>query len=164
VRIRIRIGSEYAGDRETETFTDSTFAEAVAALQGMHDGLHKGETVFVVNTHAETRTAQGDGRTARTLTYQQGEPIFGEEVAIYGRWVFQEHFANAQVGWASGGSMSTEEARLKLELITLAISIAEAANAEPPCAKCEAQRAENEARFSKPSLKLGKAKPAFKQN
>lgn len=148
--IRFRIGSEYAGSQETGEFTDSSFAEAVAALQGDHsEEYHRDTPVFVLRVHAETHTVEGDGKRTRTVTYQKGQPVFGERVTLYGRRPsFGTVMKDAEVSWGSGGSISTTEAREQLALMTLATELAEAANAEPPCAKCLAQIAEMEAKFS----------------
>lgn len=149
--IRIRIGSEYAGDRDTQTFTDSTFAEAVAALQGDHsEGHHKDTPVYVVRVHETTHTVEGDCKRTRTVEYKAGEPLFGERVTIYGRRpAWGSVPKDAEVSFGAGGSTSTQEMRDNIAILTLATEIAEAANAEPYCAKCQKEFAEQEEKFRK---------------
>jgi hypothetical protein len=137
--VRIRIGSENAGDPETRTYTNSTFAEAVAALQGEHDAehdYHRRGTVYVVATFAEDHTEQHGPK--RSIARKAGEPVFGCSATIYGREIKFAAWGDAEVSWASGGSMSPDEAELMLTLYRLATEIAKAANAEPICPGCQA--------------------------
>src|SRR5258705_13311048 len=86
LNIRIRIGSANAGDYETHTYTNSTFAEAVTALQGQHaDGsdYHRRNMVYVVATYRTDHTEQHGPK--RSLERKADEPVFGFEVTVYGR-------------------------------------------------------------------------------
>jgi hypothetical protein len=152
--VRIRIGSENAGDPETRTYTDSTFAEAVAALQGTHAepisaGYHRRETVYVVATYAEDHDEYHGPK--RSIARRAGEPVFGASATIYGRDLKFGGQGDAEVSWASGGSMSPEAAELMLTIYRLATEIARAANAEPFCPACQpelARYAERAARLA----------------
>jgi hypothetical protein len=152
--IKIRIGSANAGDYETQTYTDSTFNEAVLALQGTHPveaGYHQDTSVYVVATHAETVTVEGDGRRTRTVTYKAGEPVFGYEAQVYGRgqrWG-TGNSKDAQPSWSSKSTGSTDEARLMLAIYDLAVRLAEAANTHPRCTGCIAEETERNERYAR---------------
>lgn len=152
--IRIRIGSANAGDYETKTYTNSTFAEAVAALQGNHYGdtdYHRDTNVYVVATYAEDHTEHHGPK--RQIERHAGEPVFGFEVTVYGRRLAYGGSQDAQVSRGSMGSMTTEATQLLINLETLALQLAVAANAEPFCPACQPELdryAEREARMRSP--------------
>ena len=146
-RIRIRIGNAYNGDDSaTGQFHNATFAEALKALLGVHKppeteadspGYHSSTLVLVVATYPAD-TDEQVGR--KTVSHREGEPIFGQEVTVYGRetaWG-QPEPRDAQISMGSIGTHDTATAQLRLSLLTLAISLAEAANAEPACPVCAA--------------------------
>jgi hypothetical protein len=149
--IRIRIGTPNAGDAVTQTYTDSTFAEAVAVLQGTHDDdYHRDETVYVVATWPEDTFVPAQGRGRRDVTYKAGEPLFGFAATIYGRGLSFGEMKDAQPSWASMGTCPVEEAELQVDIIQLAIQIAKAANSQPHCPGCVAEfqrRQDREARM-----------------
>lgn len=136
--IRIRIGSASAGDYETKTYTNSTFAEAVTALQGNHDGdgdHHRDVNIYVVGTYAEDHTE--DHGPKRQIKRKAGEPVFGLEVTVYGRRLGFGSAQDAEVSRGSMGSMDTKVTQLMINLETLALQLAIAANAEPFCPACQ---------------------------
>lgn len=128
--IRIRIGTEYG--------QDASFAEAVQALQGKHDGYHQECSVSVVATYGEDVTVPArPGR--REVTYKQGEPVFGHETKVYGRGNRFGLPKDAQVSWGSMGSLDTYTAQRMVQIHQLALQLAIAANAEPPCPECASE-------------------------
>jgi hypothetical protein len=150
LNIRIRIGSANAGDYETKTFTNSTFGEAVAALQGEHvkpepgdhpesTGYHRRNMVYVVATYKADWTKEATSARTRTVSYKADEPVFGFEATVYGRDVSFGTYKDAEPAWASMGSVTVEEARLQARIIGLAIELADAANAEPACSGCKSE-------------------------
>jgi hypothetical protein len=147
--IRIRIGSQNAGDPETQTYTDSSFAEAVKALQGSHDGddsYHRDVSVYVVATYGEETHVPAIPHQRREMTYRVGEPVFRFGAQVYGRQIAYGGTRDAQPSWASMGSTSVEDAKIQMSCIQLAIQLAEAANAEPPCPGCAEEMEKRQAR------------------
>jgi hypothetical protein len=137
--IRIRIGSPQNGDFDTKTYIDSTFAEAVAALQGTHtpeNGYHRDVSVYVVATYPVDTVVPPASNRHREVTYKAGDPVFGFQAQVYGRRIAYTDVQDAQPSWSSMGSCSVEEAELQSSLIQLAIQLAKAANCEPFCADC----------------------------
>lgn len=147
--IRIRIGSANNGDYETKTYTDSTFTEAVLALQGTHNDYHNDVSVYVVATYPESFTETLD-RRGRTAERYAGQPVFGYEGQVYGRG---RHFAthkDAVPSWSSHTADTIEDARLMLNIYDLVTRLAEAANTHPRCAACvqdDVERAAREAEY-----------------
>jgi hypothetical protein len=136
--VRIRIGNTHAGDYETNTYTNSTFADAVAALQGSHshDGdYHRSVSVYVVATYEQDHTEHHGPK--RQIERKADEPVFGYEATIYGREIAFGGQRDSRPSWASKGAGDTDEAELMLSLYQLAVQIAKAANAEPFCADCQ---------------------------
>jgi hypothetical protein len=133
--IRIRIGNANAGDYETKTYTNSTFAEAVTALQGTHDKYHKREMVYVVATYTTDHTEYHGPK--RQIERHVDEPIFGFEVTVYGRDLRYAEYSDCEVARGSMGGMTTDQTRMLIDLETLALNLAIAANAEPTCPGCQ---------------------------
>jgi hypothetical protein len=147
--IRIRIGSPSNGDPETRTYTDSSFMDAVFALQGCHEddnSYHRDCSVYVVATYPEDTVVPPASKRHREVTYKAGEPLFGFQAQVYGRRIAYTDMQDAQPSWSSMGSCSVAEAEIQSDLIQLAIQIAKAANAEPTCPGCMEQIAERKAR------------------
>lgn len=142
--IRLRIGSAYDGDSETKQYRNASFADAVVALRGTHTppsedegGYHRQTVVHVVATYPEQFEEKvGFGRNARTITRQLDEPVFGQEVTVHGRELGFGEPRDATVSMGSIGSHDTTIARLRIGLLTLATTLAEAVNAEPVCPQC----------------------------
>jgi hypothetical protein len=147
--IKIRIGSANAGDYETKTYTDSTFNEAVLALQGTHEDYHRDTGVYVVATYPNTYTETLDRRTGRTTERYAGQPVFGYEAHVYGRGQKYGDSKDAQPSWSSMSTASTEEARMMLGIYDLATRLAEAANTHPRCTGCIAEEAERDERHAR---------------
>jgi hypothetical protein len=144
--IRIRIGSANNGDYETKTYINSTFAEAVAALQGEHAvgvaisdtdtaaHYHRRVSVYVVATYLADHDEYHGPK--RTIARHADEPIFGFEVTVYGRDLAFGEPRDAEVSRGSMGGMTTDQTRMLIDLETLALNLALAANAEPFCPAC----------------------------
>lgn len=150
--VRIRIGSPNNGDSETQTYIDSTFADAVKALQGTHDGedsYHRDTSVYVVATYAEDITVPAIPHRRREVTYRADEPVFGFQAQVYGRRIAYADVQDAQPSWSSMGSCPVEEAELQSELIQLDIQLAKAANAEPTCPGCVEEITARKARLAR---------------
>lgn len=151
----IRLNSANEGDWETKTYTDATFDEAVAHLQGTHrtyedgSGGHKDNYVYVVATYPETFEEEIDSwrNDGRKVTRHAGEPVFGYEARITGRGQKYASHSFCEVGMASG-TEQTAAARLRLSIYELAIRLAEAANTWPTCEQCLSEEAEREAKWA----------------
>jgi hypothetical protein len=150
--IRIRIGSANAGDYATRTYTDSTFDEAVLALQGKHGteddtSYHEATSVYVVATYPETFEENlGSEQKPRMVTRDAGQPVFGLEAQVYGRGRKYAEQSNCEVSMSSTTS-NTSEARIRLEIFDLILRLAEAANTWPRCIECVAQDERRAARW-----------------
>jgi hypothetical protein len=143
--IRYRIGSY--NDGIYGKYRDATDQQVIKALQGVHEasGYHRDITVYVVRVWPETTTVPAQGRGRREVTYEQGEPAFGEQVTVYGRGQRYGGPNDAHVSFASGGGTPAEVTAF-IEMLALATGLAMAANANPVCQECAKEAAERQAR------------------
>jgi hypothetical protein len=103
-------------------------AQAIAYVRDGRD--EDGDRVCrVVITEVYTEDTDGGlDCNRRPILHKAGEYVFGRQVEIGAREVRFGRSADATISWASSGQQTPAEAKVYAEMVTLAATIAEAAN------------------------------------